>query len=95
MPGHDIIAIGASAGGLKALREIVAALPAGLELGRSSRAISTTAPPGCRRSHARRRPARPAIPSAVSFEIETDIAEQQMDTQRSVAEAERREPQNA
>jgi two-component system chemotaxis response regulator CheB len=31
MPGHDIIAIGASAGGLKALRGIVAGLPAGLE----------------------------------------------------------------
>jgi two-component system chemotaxis response regulator CheB len=31
MPGHDIIAIGTSAGGLKALRTIVAGLPAGLE----------------------------------------------------------------
>lgn len=30
MPGHDIIAVGASAGGLKALREIVSGLPAGL-----------------------------------------------------------------
>lgn len=31
MPGHDIIVIGTSAGGLKALRSLVSGLPAGLE----------------------------------------------------------------